>query len=106
MIFCAVTRDAKSEKQPQVLRLLATLVAQDDSSWGARREKQPRVLRLLATLVAQDDSSWGYEEKNKDRPRGPQRKSCPEKAKSNHGSFDFSLRSSLRMTVPGGWIKR
>jgi hypothetical protein len=58
----------RREKQPQVLRLLAALVAQDnslifdadDSSLGVRREKQPQVLRLLAALVAQDDSSWGW----------------------------------------------
>jgi hypothetical protein len=49
----------RSEKQPRVLRLLAALVAQDDSSLGVRREKQPRALRLLAALVAQDDSSLG-----------------------------------------------
>ena len=68
-------------------------------------EKQPQVLRLLAALVAQDDSSLGGGEKNKDRPRGPQLKSCSLKAKSNHRSFDSSLRSSLRMTFSWG-VKR
>jgi len=58
---------------------------------GGRSEKQPRVLRLLAALVTQDDNSLGGEEK------------------SNHRSFDSSLRSSLRMTIPGGagivWLR-
>ncbi len=56
-------QDAKNEKQPRVLRLLAALVAQDDESMvredREKQEKQPQVLRLLAALVAQDDSVEG-----------------------------------------------